>query len=207
MLESQRTVASIQGQICPKNLSATPFEAAAHLFLARECQRICDLAFTVVVCNAVCEAVLARFKIASFRDVVSGIHSFEPAATLDITAMLLDAAPKLIPINAIVELGRIRALSLPEMPVASSFVSPPLGHSIPYSTPHAVSVSLPTWRDNVGYEEAEPRVVNAMQTGYPRFFVHKNIQNVRFSFPLQLSAFDAQLFPLTRPVLASSSLR
>ena len=65
------------------------------------------------------------------------------------------------------------------MPVATAFVSPPLGFSIPYLTPHAVSVSLPTWRDNVGYEEGEKRVVEAMQTGYPRFFVHRSIQKVR----------------------------
>lgn len=65
------------------------------------------------------------------------------------------------------------------MPVATAFVSPPLGYSIPYLTPHAVSVSLPTWRDNVGYEEGDKRVVDAMQTGYPRFFVHRSIQKVR----------------------------
>lgn len=66
------------------------------------------------------------------------------------------------------------------MPVATSFVSPPLGHSIPYLTPHAVSVSLPTWQDNVGYEEGDKRVVDSMQTGYPRFFVHRSIQKVSY---------------------------
>ena len=70
------------------------------------------------------------------------------------------------------------------MPVATAFISPPLGHSIPYHTPHAVSVSLPTWRDNVGYEEGEKRVVESMQTGYPRFFVHRSIQKVRLAAPL-----------------------
>lgn len=40
----------------------------------------------------------------------------------------------------------------------------------------AVSVSLPTWRDNVGYEEGEKLVVDSMTTGYPRFFIHKSIQ-------------------------------
>jgi cystathionine gamma-synthase len=53
-----------------------------------------------------------------------------------------------------------------------------LGESIP-ALPHAVSVSLPTWRDNVGYEEGEKRVVDAMVTGYPRFFIHQSIQKVR----------------------------
>ncbi|KAM0348307.1 hypothetical protein ACHAPU_004275 [Fusarium lateritium] len=51
-----------------------------------------------------------------------------------------------------------------------------LGESIPPDTAHAVSVSLPTWKSNVGYEEGEAWVVNRMTTGYPRFFVHKGIQ-------------------------------
>ena len=61
-----------------------------------------------------------------------------------------------------------------------------LGDSIPPDTPHvclpvfrlkslqvlikvqAVSVSLPTWRSNVGYEEGEDWVLSKMQCGYPR---------------------------------------
>jgi cystathionine gamma-synthase len=55
----------------------------------------------------------------------------------------------------------------------------PLGKPIPAFTEHAISVSLPTWLDNVGYEEGEARVVDAMQSGYPRFFIHLNIKKVR----------------------------
>lgn len=33
----------------------------------------------------------------------------------------------------------------------------------------AVSVSLPTWKSNVGYEEGEEWVVSKMATGYPRY--------------------------------------
>ncbi|KAJ4170900.1 Cystathionine gamma-synthase [Fusarium falciforme] len=51
-----------------------------------------------------------------------------------------------------------------------------LGESIPPDTAHAVSVSLPTWKANVGYEEGEEWVVGRMTTGYPRFFVHRGIQ-------------------------------
>lgn len=40
----------------------------------------------------------------------------------------------------------------------------------------AVSVSLPTWRSNVGYEEGEEWVLSKLKTGYPRFFIHKQIQ-------------------------------
>lgn len=47
-----------------------------------------------------------------------------------------------------------------------------LGRPIPDS-PHAVSVCLPTWRDNVGYEEEEPRVVERLRNGYPRFVYHQ----------------------------------
>lgn len=57
-----------------------------------------------------------------------------------------------------------------------------LGSPIPALTPHAVSVSLPKWADNVDYEEGRPRVTQAMQTGYPRFFIHRDIQKVRLSF-------------------------
>lgn len=53
-----------------------------------------------------------------------------------------------------------------------------LGAPIPGS-PHAVSVCLPTWADVVGYEEKDPRVLESMRTGYPRFFFHPLIQRVR----------------------------
>ncbi|KAL2135673.1 hypothetical protein VTI74DRAFT_7354 [Chaetomium olivicolor] len=51
-----------------------------------------------------------------------------------------------------------------------------LGESIPPHTAHAVSVSLPTWKSNIGYEEGEEWVVGRMSTGYPRFFIHRSIQ-------------------------------
>ncbi|KAJ5885310.1 Cystathionine gamma-synthase [Penicillium taxi] len=53
-----------------------------------------------------------------------------------------------------------------------------LGGSVPPNTDHAVSVSLPTWKSNIGYEEGEAWVVSKMQSGYPRFFVHLGIQKL-----------------------------
>jgi cystathionine gamma-synthase len=53
-----------------------------------------------------------------------------------------------------------------------------LGAPIPDS-PHAVSVCLPTWADIIGYEEKDPRVIDKMRTGYPRFFFHPLIEHVR----------------------------
>ncbi len=49
-----------------------------------------------------------------------------------------------------------------------------LGKPIP-ATRHAVSVCLPTWADNLGYELGETRVVGRMQCGYPRFFLHPDV--------------------------------
>ena len=50
-----------------------------------------------------------------------------------------------------------------------------LGNPIPAFTGHVISVPLPEWTGNVGYEEGEARVLDVMQTGYPRFFIHVNI--------------------------------
>ncbi|PYH87200.1 PLP-dependent transferase [Aspergillus uvarum CBS 121591] len=47
-----------------------------------------------------------------------------------------------------------------------------LGDSIPSLTAHAVSVSLPTWTDNVDYEEGAKRVMDKISNGYPRFYCH-----------------------------------
>src|SRR5512136_3380729 len=52
-----------------------------------------------------------------------------------------------------------------------------LGRPIPPS-PHAVSVALPRWQDVVGYEEKKPEVINALTSGYPRFFIHAEVQAV-----------------------------
>ncbi|PNS21258.1 hypothetical protein CAC42_1037 [Sphaceloma murrayae] len=49
------------------------------------------------------------------------------------------------------------------------------GESIPVDDRHAVSVSLPTWQSNVGYEEGQKWVVERMTIGYPRFFVNRII--------------------------------
>jgi cystathionine gamma-synthase len=49
-----------------------------------------------------------------------------------------------------------------------------VGQPLPDS-PHAVSVSLPTWRSVIGYEEKEPEVVDRMRLGYPRFVLHPQV--------------------------------
>jgi cystathionine gamma-synthase len=52
-----------------------------------------------------------------------------------------------------------------------------LGEPFPAS-PHAVISSLPTMEDVRDYEEHDPRVMNAMKSGYPRFVVHEFVQKL-----------------------------
>lgn len=60
-----------------------------------------------------------------------------------------------------------------------------------------MSVSLPTWKSNIGYEEGEQWVIGAMITGYPRFFIHKSIQAFGHDITVKHGApgQQAMLFP------------
>ncbi len=53
----------------------------------------------------------------------------------------------------------------------------PLGQRIPASL-HAVSVSIPTMADVIGYEEKRPEIMAQMPTGYPRFVVHSCLKAI-----------------------------
>jgi len=86
-------------------------------------------------------------------------------------------------------------------------VSGPLGRPLPDS-PHAVSVSMPAWEDVIGYEEDEPNVLNALNSGYPRFFYHPkvaelfahckiafcNAEQEAIALPSEKSAIECQKF-------------
>lgn len=45
-------------------------------------------------------------------------------------------------------------------------------------SPHAISACLPTWEHVVGYEEGDPAVIQALQCGYPRFFIHPYLREL-----------------------------
>jgi len=54
----------------------------------------------------------------------------------------------------------------------------PLGQAIPDS-PHAVSASLPTMADVIGYEEKDPETLRHLKSGYPRFVVHDFLRRIQ----------------------------
>lgn len=52
--------------------------------------------------------------------------------------------------------------------------------SIPEDSDHAVSVSLPTWNDNLKYETGEdPAFIASIKSGYPRFKIHFKIEELQ----------------------------
>ena len=53
----------------------------------------------------------------------------------------------------------------------------PCGTKIPNSM-HAVSVSMPTLKDIVGYEEKHPETLSHILTGYPRYVIHPYILKI-----------------------------
>jgi len=53
------------------------------------------------------------------------------------------------------------------------------GYSIPQNNPHAVSVSLPTIAEVIGYEDKDLSVMRKLQSGYPRFFMNRFVWQVR----------------------------
>ncbi len=53
----------------------------------------------------------------------------------------------------------------------------PLGNRIPNKL-HAVSVSLPTMADVIGYEERDPSILAQMNCGYPRFVKHECLRQI-----------------------------
>lgn len=54
----------------------------------------------------------------------------------------------------------------------------PCGTKLPDSI-HAVSVSMPTLRDIIGYEEKYPETLSKIVTGYPRFVTHPYILKIQ----------------------------
>ncbi|KAK9441780.1 Cys/Met metabolism, pyridoxal phosphate-dependent enzyme [Metarhizium brunneum] len=53
-----------------------------------------------------------------------------------------------------------------------------LGQGLPPTDIHAVSVSLPKWRDATGWATKDPQVLAHLKTGYPRFYIHPFIERL-----------------------------
>ncbi len=86
----------------------------------------------------------------------------------------------------------------------SSLVHRPLGQRIPDRL-HAVSCSLPTMRDVIGYEEKDPAVTSRMSSGYPRFVVHPLLRRVADTLRREQPALaNRELWLCAGPAVASA---
>ena len=83
----------------------------------------------------------------------------------------------------------------------SSFRHIPLGHAIPHR-PHAISVSLPTMADLIGYEKKDPAVLRQMPTGYPRFVVHPFVRMLTQEFARRKGLRDQAVWLANSPGMA-----
>jgi len=85
---------------------------------------------------------------------------------------------------------------------ASAETAAALGVPIPYLNPHALSVSLPTWDSNVRWASGDPLIIQAMSTGYPRFFIHRTIQKVGSVMPIPCLRWPNSIAFLARLLLS-----
>ncbi|KAI0683739.1 hypothetical protein C8T65DRAFT_702524 [Cerioporus squamosus] len=76
-----------------------------------------------------------------------------------------------------------------------------LGSPVPPFTAHAISVSLPTWRDNMDYEEGAKQISDVMVSGYPRFFLHLSIQKLSPASWVEWVAHDVTILCLAQTLL------
>lgn len=72
---------------------------------------------------------------------------------------------------------------------------------------HAVSVSLPSWKATVGYEEGEEWVLSKMKTGYPRFFIHLTIQELEKEILKKYGKDDERVMLFPSPATAKRCQR
>ena len=80
----------------------------------------------------------------------------------------------------------------------------PLGQPIPHR-PHAVSCSLPTMGDIVGYEERDPATLRHLNSGYPRFVVHSFIRQLATAVAAEVELAGHELW-LTCSARAANAL-
>ncbi|KAE8382715.1 cystathionine beta-lyase [Aspergillus bertholletiae] len=78
-----------------------------------------------------------------------------------------------------------------------------LGELQPPSTPHAISVSYPTWDNVVRWMRREPCIADQVKGGYPRFFIHNIIQKLSQEVLARLQTTDTNC--MIFPSVASAS--
>lgn len=84
----------------------------------------------------------------------------------------------------------------------NSFPPRPLGSRIPDRL-HAVSCSLPTMRDVIGYEEKDAATIQHMSSGYPRFVIHPMLVTIERAWAAREGLKDAALWMVSSRRMAA----
>lgn len=77
----------------------------------------------------------------------------------------------------------------------------PLGQAIPDSL-HAVSVSIPTMADVIGYEEKNPATLAKLTSGYPRFVLHTFLRQIEAHWQRLFETPDHSYWPTSSEGMA-----
>lgn len=85
----------------------------------------------------------------------------------------------------------------------STFAHLPLGQPIP-NRPHAVSCSIPTMRDVIGYEEKDPATLEHLNSGYPRFVLHRFNAQLAACIREELGITEASMWLTCSATMAQS---
>ncbi len=78
-----------------------------------------------------------------------------------------------------------------------------LGKPLP-AWPHATSVCMPQWLDNVDYEKADTRVTNDLTCGYPRFIYHPFIVELAEKYEKELADPGEKCLPFPSETVAET---
>ncbi|RKP24695.1 hypothetical protein SYNPS1DRAFT_23242 [Syncephalis pseudoplumigaleata] len=54
----------------------------------------------------------------------------------------------------------------------------PVGATLPANNLHAITVSLPYWKDGIGFREGAPEVCDKLKLGYPRFMYNERVMQL-----------------------------
>jgi len=92
------------------------------------------------------------------------------------SALIVDFSEKMAVAETVTLLSREVGESIPPNTAHVSLASLCQNRTFLTDYEKAVSVSLPTWKANVGYEEGEDWVLSKMKTGYPRSVSHSVLQ-------------------------------
>lgn len=80
-----------------------------------------------------------------------------------------------------------------------------LGKPVPSNAQNTCNVCLPTWEDVIGYKNKDPKVMQQVTNGHPRYIIQKPIQQLCNLVLYKYSKFSTSLNDISESCLPFSS--